>query len=358
MNKANRKILFLGETYRADAITWMNGLKEFGNFEIITCELQTSSKTVFKRTFRFVEYIYLIVKIRRIIAAKKPDIVIAERSTSYGFLASVSGAKIIVIAQQGICDLWPEKSWLYFLKKKLQYYAYKKAAMLHAWGEVMVPAMKAANVPDHKILVLPKGINLNHFTIVNVAKQDKIAAIVTRSLYQEYGHETILKAFAIIKKSQIPFELTIVGAGILQKKLNALAINLGISKEVVFTGKVDNERLPQLLYKHNFYISMPTTEGVSASLFEAMACGCYPIVSNILGNQYFINSRKNGQLVPVDDAGALAIEIIWAFENNNYRQAAVAENRVFIEQNANYKINMTVIANRYHKLIDENLCAE
>ncbi|MEG1229324.1 MAG: glycosyl transferase family 1, partial [Flavobacterium sp.] len=36
-----RKILFLGESYRADAITWMKGLKEFGDFEIITWELQT-----------------------------------------------------------------------------------------------------------------------------------------------------------------------------------------------------------------------------------------------------------------------------------------------------------------------------
>ena len=30
-----KKILFLGETYRQDAIIWINGLKEFGHFEII-----------------------------------------------------------------------------------------------------------------------------------------------------------------------------------------------------------------------------------------------------------------------------------------------------------------------------------
>jgi hypothetical protein len=42
-----RKILFLGESYRADAITWMNGLKEFGGFDIICWELmvlKTESK--------------------------------------------------------------------------------------------------------------------------------------------------------------------------------------------------------------------------------------------------------------------------------------------------------------------------
>jgi hypothetical protein len=33
---------FLGESYRADALTWTNGLK-FGDFEIITWELKTQA---------------------------------------------------------------------------------------------------------------------------------------------------------------------------------------------------------------------------------------------------------------------------------------------------------------------------
>ena len=47
-----RKILFLGETYRADAITWMNGLKEFGDFEMITWELKTPNRSLFCRFIR------------------------------------------------------------------------------------------------------------------------------------------------------------------------------------------------------------------------------------------------------------------------------------------------------------------
>jgi hypothetical protein len=31
-----KKRKILGESYRADALTWTNGLKEFGDFEIIT----------------------------------------------------------------------------------------------------------------------------------------------------------------------------------------------------------------------------------------------------------------------------------------------------------------------------------
>lgn len=358
MNNSNKKILFLGETYRADAITWMNGLKEFGGFEIITCELQTSSKSFLKRTFRFVEYLFIVSKIRAIVASQKPDIVIAERSTSYGFLASISGAEIIVIAQQGSCDLWPEDSWTYFIKKRLQHFAYKRATLIHAWGEVMLPEIKAANVPDEKIMVLPKGVNLELFRNENKAAQDTISAIVTRSLYEEYGHETIIQAFSIIKKNNIQFNLTIVGQGNLLGQLQTSAKKSGIANEVTFTGKIDNNTLPNLLSKHNFYLSMPTTEGVSASLFEAMASGCYPIVSDILGNQHFIKTRTNGQLVAVGDAEALANEIIWAFNNADYRQQVIKANRTFVEKNANYKLNMTTIAEKYEQLINNHLCVE
>jgi hypothetical protein len=62
-----RKILFLGETYRADAITWMNGLKEFGNFEVITWELKTPNHSFWSRLGRIVEYTTAFFQIKKII---------------------------------------------------------------------------------------------------------------------------------------------------------------------------------------------------------------------------------------------------------------------------------------------------
>jgi hypothetical protein len=44
----------------------------------------------------------------------------------------------------------------------------------------------------------------------------------------------------------------------------------------VFHGKNSNTELPELLRASNFYISMPITEGVSTSLFEAMASNSLP----------------------------------------------------------------------------------
>jgi glycosyltransferase involved in cell wall biosynthesis len=352
MNSPKRKLLFIGETFRADAITWMNGLKEFGDFEIITWELKQSDKGFLGRLKRIFEYCFCILEIKNIIKTQKPDMILAERATSYGFLAAISGIKPIIIAQQGISDLWPENSILYPIKKVIQDYAYKKATLIHAWGTVMIPSMLASKVTLDKILVLPKGIDLTKFENKNSSSETKIQAIVTRSLYPEYCHDIILKAFAILNKKNIDFELTIVGDGNQFQKLMKLSRDLEINSKVIFTGRILNTELPKLLQKSNLYLSMPNTEGVSASLFEAMACNCYPIVSKIEGNKCWVSHRRNGQLVAINDFEVLSTEIIWAFENVDYRKKVISENRKFVKENANYAINMKIIAEKYHELIN------
>ncbi|MFH6944433.1 glycosyltransferase [Flavobacterium sp. FlaQc-50] len=345
-----RKILFLGESYRADAITWMKGLKEFGDFEICTWELKTPNNTKLNRFKRIAEYLFAPLSIRKIIRQEKPDMVIAERTTSYGFLAALSGAKTIAIAQQGRTDLWPEGSVLLPLKKIIQKYAFKKAHLIHAWGPVMTISMKEIGVDMSKVLVLPKGIDLSLFT-PSTSNSTKIEAIVTRSLQPEYRHDSILKAFSIVQQKGIDFTLTIVGDGTRLTYLKDLASTLQIENKVVFTGRIPNTELPKLLQQSNIYISMPITEGVSASLFEAMACHCYPVVSDIPGNQSWITHRKNGQLITIDDIEKLAEELIWSFENPESRNQAVLQNRKFVEENANYSSNMKMIADKYHELL-------
>ena len=344
-----RKILFLGESYRADAITWMKGLKEFGDFEICTWELQTSNNKRFKR---ILEYLFAPVSIRKTIKKEKPDMIIAERTTSYGFLAAISGMHPIAIAQQGRTDLWPEGSVLYPFKKFIQKYAFKKADLIHAWGPVMTISMKETGVDMSKVLVLPKGIDLTIFSS-SVINSNKIEAIVTRSLQPEYRHDSILKAFEILNQKGIDFSLTIVGDGNRLQFLKDLAKELHIEKKVFFTGRIPNTELPKLLLQSNFYISMPVTEGVSASLFEAMACNCYPVVSDIPGNQSWITHRKNGQLIEIDNIEKLAEELLWAFENSDLRNEAILQNRKFVEENANYHINMKIISDQYHELLDK-----
>jgi hypothetical protein len=90
-----------------------------------------------------------------------------QRTTSYGFLATLSSVKPIAIAQQGRTDLWPESSVL--LQPKNNPKLCIQNALIHAWGPVMTISMGKANVDMDKVLVLPKGIDLSKFHNQNTA---------------------------------------------------------------------------------------------------------------------------------------------------------------------------------------------
>ena len=349
-----RKILFLGETYRADAITWMNGLKEFGNFEIVTWELNQTNLGL-NRIKRIIEWILAVIRIKKIVKSYKPDMIIAERTTSYGFLATFSGMKPTAVAQQGMTDIWPPNSKTRFFKKKLQDYTFKHADLLHAWGKLIATHMKNSGTDMNKVMVLPKGINLKQFVFVNNDSTTKINAVVTRTLEPEYCHDVILKAFQLINEFGIDFTLTIIGDGSLMNYLKKLSEEYNIANKIIFTGRLDSQKVSQILQKSNFYISMPVTEGVSASLFEAMAAGCFPVVTDLPGNRNYINNYENGILIPKGNYILLAEEIASAWNRPIWRNEVLKNNRVFVEKNADYSVNMKIIADKYHEMIDKSV---
>ena len=240
----------------------------------------------------------------------------------------------------------------------MQDYAFKHATLIHAWGEIMTYSMLRYGSEPNKIMVMPKGIDLREYNFTPQIIDHHIRAIVTRSLTKDYRHETILTAFEMIKQQQIPFTLTIVGDGLLKKDLVQSAKNKNIRDEVIFAGRIDNKELPRYLANSDLYISMPTTEGVSASLFEAMAAGCYPIVSDLPGNRAWITDGINGRLIPVDDAKKLAGAIEWYFKNRQGLQQVLVENRKLVEEKASYQKNMKIICDSYLNIIkNKEACA-
>jgi len=346
-----KKILFLGETYRADAQTWINGLKEFGDFDIVTFEVKARTG-YFGRLRRNFEFLLASVKLKKIIKEGMPDMVIAERITSYGFLAALSKFPKIAVAQQGITDIFPANSISAPIKRLIQKYVFRNVQIIHAWGEAMTASMYTSGAKYSQIIVLPKGIDLRKFNFELEKKSNlKIHAIVTRSLFPEYRHEVVLKAFKLIKDKGIPFNLVFIGDGVLYGNLTKMAFSLGISEDVQFLGRIDHQLLPKYLSVSNVYISMPMTEGVSASLFEAMATGCYPIVSDLRGNRSWLRHRVNGSLVRVDDFASLANEIEYYWKNIVNFQEQILTNRKFIESNVSYEVNMNRISQIYHNFI-------
>lgn len=350
------KILFLGETYRADAQTWIKGIEKESGLKIKTLEL----KTVNNRIFRVFQSIFFAIKLLfQRLTGYQYDIVLAERATSYGFFSLFTRAKIKAVAQQGITDAYPETGISHLVKKSLQTIVYKNVDIIHAWGKAMNIAQLESKAHPKKIITLPKGLDLSKFNFNKFEPNSStLKIIVTRSLEPIYNHDIIIKAIKLLTINNIPVELNIIGGGSLMTKLKALANELEISDKVNFLGLIPNLELERYLKECPLYVSIPGSEGVSSSLQEAMAVGCFPIVSNIPGNQAFINPYKNGLLVTHENEKDLSQAIEYYYINQNLHSNAAEINRDWINKNANRTNNMHYFFNRYIEVIENKRIAK
>lgn len=283
----------MGETYRTDAITWINGIKMASGFDVETFELPNSES-------RIARLWALLKKLFSLFFNRGPyyDIVLAERSTSYGFLALFQRAKLRVVAQQGATDLFPNTFLSKLIKGWIQKQVYRKSDLIHAWGQTMYQHMLSIGVDSHKIILGPKGIDLSVFIFesFHLKSLKPLNLVVTRSLEWYYRHDLILQAISKLVSIHPEIVLHIVGDGSKKQKLVDLSDRLGISDCVVFHGRINQAELAKLLMISRIYISAPNTEGYSSSLMEAMACGCIPVITDLPSNRENITHGVNGFL--------------------------------------------------------------
>ena len=79
----------------------------------------------------------------------------------------------------------------------------------------------------------------------------------------------------------------------------------------------------------NIYVSSSDYEGISNSMLEALAIGIPTICTDcpVGGARMFIESGKNGYLVPVGDSEAMAEKILALIGNEELQQQFSEESR-------------------------------
>jgi glycosyltransferase involved in cell wall biosynthesis len=342
------RIMILGDPL-ANTRRWMAGLESLDDVTVENWHFSGTS-----RARRLLEWARALLSIRRVIDRFDPDILIGYRVTSYGFLAAWSGRRPFVVAAQGITDVWPEGHWTTPLKAILARYALKRAALVHAWGEHMTASLVQHGASRDRLLVLPTGVDTVMFAPPATARDtDRIRLVVTRGLYSEYGHLVILRAVERLVADGVPLELHLAGSGTEEGRIREFVRIHGLEKVVFMHGAVAYRSLPALLQRCHLYLSMPETEGVSASLFEAMASGCYPIISDLPAGRGVIQTGVNGQLVPLGDDAALADAIRRAIADPAMVSTAVQGNREYVVAHADLNRNMQRFRDAYRRLLGE-----
>lgn len=175
--------------------------------------------------------------------------------------------------------------------------------------------------------------------------------ISTRSLNTPlYNIDVLVRAMARVRVRIPHARLILAGEGRLRPALARLVTQLGLDDAVRFLGYLTSEQVRDALADAEVFVSVPSSDATSVALLEAMAVGCFPIVSDLPSQQELVEHGANGLRVPVRDETALADAIARALEDRELRHAAVARNRTFVEEYGLLETNMARMEAWYYRL--------
>jgi glycosyltransferase involved in cell wall biosynthesis len=173
----------------------------------------------------------------------------------------------------------------------------------------------------------------------------------TRSLDTPlYNIDTILRAMAQVRERVPNARLVLAGDGRLRPELEALARELRMGDGVSFVGTVTEGELRELMTNAHVFVSTPSSDATSVAVLQAMAAGCFPIVSHLPSQQELVSNAEQGlRVVPGDEVG-LAAAIVTALEDPGRRRATAERSRSFVEDYGVLETNMARMEAWYYRL--------
>lgn len=97
--------------------------------------------------------------------------------------------------------------------------------------------------------------------------------------------------------------VTWYGRGKMRDELHAELGRLGLQDRVTFAGVVPREQIYNALARSDFYLTVSLWEGLSVADLEAVAIGCFPLMSNI-PERHVIADRAGFDLLPLANISA------------------------------------------------------
>lgn len=138
----------------------------------------------------------------------------------------------------------------------------------------------------------------------DVGKAGAPTIISIGNLRPEKGHETLLRAFVLVRRMVPDARLLIVGEGSERGSLEALRTQLGLGPEVQLLGTTE-DIWPLLASSHVF--ALPSiVEQLGISAMEAMAAGLPVVASDVGGVSEIVSHGVTGLLVPPRNERALS----------------------------------------------------
>ena len=127
-----------------------------------------------------------------------------------------------------------------------------------------------------------------------------VRVVSARGLDALYHTDDVIRAIALLRERGVDCVFDLAGRGSEEEALRSLAGELGVGDRVVFHGHVPERQAEKLIAGADVYASVADSDGVSIALFEAMALGPVPLLSDIRANRLWVRDGENGLLVEIE----------------------------------------------------------
>jgi glycosyltransferase involved in cell wall biosynthesis len=222
---------------------------------------------------------------------------------------------------------------------------YRKAKLVIANGDFLGEKTKEF-IGRRNVYPLYLGIDTNRFTPTSDPPK-RMSILCNRSFGEIYNNEYLLDGLYELGETDLYDEVVFTAGGPKLSSAKAKTVTLGpdIIKKIQFLGGISDQEMFVRLHCASVYVSLSRSDGTSISLLEALACGLFPVLSDIPQNREWIDPKlQNGLLVPLDRPKELAEALKRALTDQGLRLHAAEINRQLILDRADAKKNMATLA--------------
>lgn len=246
---------------------------------------------------KFIQYRQL----RKLIREEGCDLVLSmpEDIGIYVILAMLGTGIPVVVSERNNPWVMPDKKITRILRR-LAYPFVKGLIFQTKQAASFFPASQ-----QRKGIVLPNPLDCSRLPGVYQGEREKVVVSAGR-LADQKNFPLLIEAFAQFREKHPDYKLVIYGEGSKRQALEALAAEKLPEGSWSMPGRVDD--LPERIGKCGIFALSSDYEGVPNVLIEALAVGTPSVSTDCApgGAAALIENGKNGLIVPVGDADALA----------------------------------------------------
>jgi len=207
------------------------------------------------------------------------------------------------------------------------------------------------------MLVVPGGVDTNMFRPINCAEEIKSRYDLSKDdnlilyagrLVARKGLGDLLVALSRVVKKKKNTKIILVGRGGLKNHLQKIALRLGISNNIIFTGQIPIDELIRHYAGADVFVLPSYYEGQGLVLLESMACGTPVIATRVGGIPEVVTDGENGLLVEPRKPEHLADAILKMIDDKELRIKLGKKGR----ETAVKKYDWKIIAEKMEKIYE------